>query len=492
MNAITQSITNSPSKHYHNIILGAGISGLTTAFYLQKSNKDQNFIILEKNDRVGGRVFTDTFNNNLVEHGPNALILRKKEFRDILCDLQLENELIYPPAQSKKRYICKNGKLISVSPSSLLLKSDLTDLKAKIKLLLGGYTSTPQEKIPANQNIFDFFATRFSNKFAENLIIPLVSGIYAGDARKVIMKNAFPKIYEFALNSNSLLLGAIKTLLRKKQKQQQNKQNNHKESFQANNLASFKDGLNILSNTIYKNFEKQVILNSTVTSISKDNFKKMWIIKTANESYTCKNLINTLPAISFAELLLSDDLWFNELKSYLKNINYSSVIIVHLTYNKSDIKNKNRGFGFLNTHENNLLKRPLRILGTLFSSYMFPSRTSTNQELFTVFLGGDLYPQIKQLSDKEIIDLAHTELTKILQINASIANEHSILRWDLAIPQYDQNHLQFKDWINRDENTKEYIKNNLYWSTNYWGGISVPDCMINAKNIAQNILEESI
>ncbi|MBF0359411.1 MAG: protoporphyrinogen oxidase [Oligoflexia bacterium] len=492
-------------KHVNSIILGAGVSGLTTGLYLQKSKIANDFIIMEESSRVGGRVFTDLFDGNLVENGPNALILRKKEFVTILEDLAIKDQLVYPPTESKKRYICKNGKLILVSPKELLLKNELTDFKAKIKLLIGGYTSLSKvqdfdkNKQNDKQSVFDFFAKRFGNKFAENLITPLISGIYAGDARKVIMKSAFPKFYKFGMRSNSFLLGIIKSLL-----EERSEKNNTAVTATTKlkgNLASFGDGLKVLTERIYQSVKEQTLLNTSVISVYYDVNNKRWIVTTKNgDRFSCQNLITTIPSVTFAQLISNggnENKWLSELTNKLKDINYSSVTVLHLLYNKADIKNPSRGFGFLNTHErtldnNNNNNSRAFALGTLFASHMFPERTKLDQELFTVFLGGDLYPHIKNFSDEKLLNDIHSEISKTMLINckSKLPNNHLIVRWDLAIPQYDLKHLNFKNWL--ENNSNESDKHNLYWSTNYINGVSVPDCMINAKSVAEKIIRKYI
>jgi cation diffusion facilitator CzcD-associated flavoprotein CzcO len=42
-------------SHYNNIIIGGGIAGLYTAYNIKKKYPKETYIILEKNDRIGGR-----------------------------------------------------------------------------------------------------------------------------------------------------------------------------------------------------------------------------------------------------------------------------------------------------------------------------------------------------------------------------------------------------------------------------------------------------
>ncbi|MGA1449475.1 MAG: NAD(P)-binding protein, partial [Candidatus Nanopelagicales bacterium] len=59
-------ITNSET-----IIIGAGLAGLACAVTLEKNDKD--FLLIEKSEKVGGRVKTDQSKGFLFDHGFQVL-----------------------------------------------------------------------------------------------------------------------------------------------------------------------------------------------------------------------------------------------------------------------------------------------------------------------------------------------------------------------------------------------------------------------------------
>jgi monoamine oxidase len=62
---------------YDYIIIGAGISGLYTAYNIKKKS-NKTFIILEANDFIGGRTLEEKFNNQLIKTGAGIVRITDK------------------------------------------------------------------------------------------------------------------------------------------------------------------------------------------------------------------------------------------------------------------------------------------------------------------------------------------------------------------------------------------------------------------------------
>ena len=103
-------------KHYNIIILGGGIAGLYTAYKLQNAHK--SIALIEKNDRLGGRIYT-YYNKSKgiqIEGGAGRINYKHKLFNKLLNDLHLQHTKL--PIPNTFKYIDKHG-------------NDLTDKKNK-------------------------------------------------------------------------------------------------------------------------------------------------------------------------------------------------------------------------------------------------------------------------------------------------------------------------------------------------------------------------
>ena len=166
-------------------IIGAGISGLTAAYYL----RDHNPVVYEKTGRVGGWIRTVEKEGFLFELGPRG-------FRPHPDTLQLCHELGLKPLpcskEAKKRFVLLGDQLKPFSLMLLLKNGLLKDLFTK-----------PCQK--SDESIADFFRRHFSQNFVENIVDPMVKGIYAGDAEMLSVKNCFPKLWELDQKRGRLL-----------------------------------------------------------------------------------------------------------------------------------------------------------------------------------------------------------------------------------------------------------------------------------------------
>jgi len=125
------------------------------------------------------------------------------------------------------------------------------------------------------------------------------------------------------------------------------------------------------------------------------------------------------------------------------------------------------GFGFLVPEVENL-----KILGTLFSSTLFPGRAPDGQILLTTFVGGERNPDLANLPDSSIFSLVKNELSRLLQINGE-PTFFEIKKWKNAIPLPDQGMEERKKVA---ENLS--IKNpGLFFRGGHLNGVSLPNCL---------------
>ena len=78
----------------NTVIIGGGISGLSTANFLSKKTSD--FLILESSNRVGGTINSLEVNGYIIENGPNTVLDNNTAIQELLTDLNITKKLIYP------------------------------------------------------------------------------------------------------------------------------------------------------------------------------------------------------------------------------------------------------------------------------------------------------------------------------------------------------------------------------------------------------------
>ncbi|MCJ8345600.1 protoporphyrinogen oxidase, partial [bacterium] len=195
------------SKEVKTIIIGAGISGLCLSHYLGQ----EDYLVFEASDQVGGKITSVVTNDSLLEYGPNSLMLRTNEVKDLIVDLDLSEDLLYACKSSSARFLAKGTQLIKITPFNLLTK--ILDFEFIKKLLSLTYSKT---SIDENESVFSFFERKLGKAFAKYIVTPFVSGIYAGDPHKLLIRSAFKKLASLEKKHNSLIIGALKSPKQKK------------------------------------------------------------------------------------------------------------------------------------------------------------------------------------------------------------------------------------------------------------------------------------
>ncbi len=116
------------------VVIGAGISGLTTAYLLSK--RGFNIRILERKSEVGGSIESIKENGFLFDRGPNSALETTPLISQLVEELNLKDELLYANKAANKRYILRNDVLhaLPMSPPALI-KTKLFSAKAKFRLL---------------------------------------------------------------------------------------------------------------------------------------------------------------------------------------------------------------------------------------------------------------------------------------------------------------------------------------------------------------------
>jgi oxygen-dependent protoporphyrinogen oxidase len=431
------------------VIVGAGISGLVLGYYLQKHKIP--YLIIEKNATAGGNIQTIFVEGKILELGPNTLLL-KSHIWELIQELHLQNEVVFASKSAKKRYILKENyyKALPTHPLSLL-SNTFFSLATKMKILRD-FFKKPNKDIPDNESVHDFFVRHFGTEIAELVVNPFVSGIYAGDSKKLITKYAFSTLTEAEKNSGSIIKGFIK----------------YQKEHRSQGIISFKSGMSTLVQALYEAQHQNILLNTIIQKTEFDTNNHN-IYLASGEKLTAQKIIFTSPAYVTAKYIQPLSASFAQ---QLESIHYSPVCVVHSVYPKNKVKHKLDGFGTLHPKKYNTFT-----LGTIFNSTLFNNRTNSDEILLTTFIGGQKF---LPLSEQEIKLNTHSELSKYLGIEAEPVYTHVHI-WQKAIPQYEANYADILPY------THSWEKQGIFLSGNWLNGISVEKCIAFNAKLAQKL-----
>ena len=459
------------SEHHSVIVVGAGVTGLATAWWLHKSGVD--VVILERDSVVGGTMKTQHTDGWLIEAGPNSALETTPLLKKLSAEVGIENELIYANEAADNRYILRNGVLhpLPMKPAPFL-KSKLWSLPGKLRLLKEPFIG----KSSKEETIAEFVSRRLGEEFLDYAINPFVAGVYAGNPEQLSVQAAFPKLYALEKNYGGLVRGQILGARERKKRAEKAKDRSR--------LFSYNNGMQTLPDAIGKALGNKVHVNANIEkifSVSQNGMGSKKVVHVTGRengkdfTFTGEAVILAVPSHHAATMIEPLDI---PLATSLKNIYYPPVAEVYLGFAKSDIRRPLDGFGFLIPE-----KEHRKILGTIWSSALFPGRAPGGRSALTTFVGGSRQPELAGRNDTELIELVVRELQSIMNV-AGTPVFSSVTRWEKAIPQYRIGHLAVIEQIDQFE------KNNsgFFLSGNYRGGIAVGDCVINSERTANRVI----
>jgi len=456
------------------IIVGGGISGLATAWILREKARlagvDLGITLLEKESRLGGKIWSIKEDGYLCEWGPNGFLDSKPQTLDLCRDLKADGKLLRSNDNARKRFIYSGGilnRLPENGPS--FLKSSLISWPGKIRLAMEPFI--PQYKGDADETLAAFGRRRLGEEALNKLIAPMVSGIFAGDPETMSLKSCFPRIAELEAEYGGLIKAMIR-LAKKKKAEIAAGKTVASAAGPAGVLTSFKGGIQDLTDILAAELGMTIIRSGEeVLKVIKEDASS-WRVVTSRGELHADAVILATPAYASAAFIDGFDM---SLSTVLRQIPYATMTVVCFGYEKEQIKYDLNGFGFLTPKQ-----EKLSTLGTLWDSSIFEGRAPEGKVLLRSMMGGACFPEYIKLSDAEVEKRVRDDLEKTMGIKTA-PSFIRIFRHDRAIPQYTVGHGK------RLEALAELLKKHpgLVLTGNSYRGIGLNDCVASAHRGAE-------
>ncbi|HWQ92376.1 MAG TPA: protoporphyrinogen oxidase [Clostridia bacterium] len=447
-------------------IIGAGITGLTAAFYLKR--KGIPVTVYEASGRVGGVIESLRRDGYLAEFGPNTILETSPKIGQLVRDAGLERRRLNPDPKAEARYVVRYRRPIAMPGSPLgFLTTDLFSLKAKLAVLREPFV--PPRTDGKEESVAEFVVRRLGQEFLDHAIDALVAGVYAGNPYKLSVPQAFPKLGQLEAKYGSLIKGQILGARERKKRGEVAKDRAPK--------FSFDEGLQILPETLRRYLGEDVRLNTSVVGLTQEPHRWTLQLQSGEQASQAEHsaVLYAGTAYRLAELKL------NSIASLslapLARIHYPPVASVVLGFRREDVAHPCAGFGMLIPKIEGF-----KILGTIFSSSLFPNRAPAGHLTLTSYIGGERYPHLASLPPERLVELTCEDLRVILGVRGKPAFQHTVF-YPKAIPQYVIGYGQFRELMTEIEQQAP----GFFLAGHYRDGISLSDSMVSGCNVADRI-----
>jgi protoporphyrinogen/coproporphyrinogen III oxidase len=464
------------------VVAGGGIAGLSLAFGLTRLlPPGDKVLVLEREPRAGGNIRTETLDGYLCEWGPNGFLDNVHETFRLISALGLDERVVRSSDAARRRYIYRGGRLHEVPAGpGAFLSSGLLSWRGKLRIAWEPFAPGPPG---GDETIYGFASRRIGREAADALVDPMVSGVFAGNARELSLRACFAKMAEMEAQYGGLFKALVGKMRERRRAARAAPQAGQAPAAPGSApqpmgaptgaLTSFVGGTEELIDALAAHLGPALRLETTVTAIARQGTG--WRVRTdRGEAIDGDALVLGTPAGVTADLLAPLD---PPLARTLRAIPSAPLAVVCLGYDEAEVTRTRGpldGFGFLVPRGEGL-----RILGALWDSSVYPGRAPSGRVLIRAMIGGAHDRSVLALSDEELLATVRTDLRRAMHLGLEPSFVR-IFRHPLGIPQYTVGHL---DRL-ADIDSRLAGWPGLFLAGNAYRGPSINACVADADRLA--------
>ncbi len=465
------------------VIIGAGISGLSAAYRLNKLKSqggiDLDITVAEKADSPGGTIRSEQTGGFVIEGGPDCFFAEKPYAALLVKELGIADRLIGTNNKNQGTYVLWHRKLHKLPEGVVLMvptrfapfvTSTLFSLPGKMRM--GMDLFIPKRTDGVDESLAEFTIRRLGREALDRIAEPLVAGVHAGDPDTMSVRSSFPRFVDMEQKYGSLIRGMINA----------RRAMQHQRPVSPGSMfMTMKNGLKDLIDAVQQQSEGVQFRTGaearSVTRTPHPGGPAYVVTLSSGEALKADGVILAVPAYAAAELVASLS---GDLGSLLRSIPYVSTATVSLAYKKDSFGGTLKGFGFVVPKKENR-----RIMAATWTSSKFSHRAPEDAVLLRLFVGGVSNQEMVFQPDDKIVSIIKAELNDILGISAEPLFAR-IYRWDRAMPQYTIGHESRVKTIEQMVTGLGSVR--LCGSA--YHGIGISDCINSGNTAAQGVLKD--
>lgn len=466
-------------------IVGGGIAGISAALELSLQPSMCTFKLFESDKRLGGVLETERAEDYLVERSADNFATLLPSALDLTKEFADPSELISPEQNGRQAFVLHNGVLEPIPVGFSLMQptrigSILTTRTLSIagKLRLIYEYMVPAREQDDDESLESFVTRRLGREAFENLVEPIVSGIFTADPSTLSMKATMPQFLKMEREHGGLIRAHMAA-----KKSDAAAAARKASGARYDQFVAPKHGMSSWISALTSQIpEEDLLLKTKVQSLEKRGNR--WLLTSHSlDSQAAKTeefdaVILATPS-KITSRLLSKSL--PSVANLVGDIHYASSVVVAMVVNKKDVRGRLDAFGMITPS-----KEQRDALAISYTSNKYDGRVPKQEILFRLFFGGAQRPELVELDDDELIKIAKEELRVIQRWTGKDPNWSAVIRWNEAMPQYTLGHTQrvkqIYDLLAPDPTIR------LCGAA--YEGVGIPQCVRGGRRAAKAILGE--
>ncbi|MFQ5551230.1 MAG: protoporphyrinogen oxidase [Gemmatimonadales bacterium] len=462
------------------LIVGGGVAGLAAMHRLVSQHPSVSGLLVERDDRLGGKITTEVVDGCVIEGGPDCFLSSKAGGVALCRELGIANDLVGTNPEFRRTYVKRDGVLhelpagiTGLIPARLwpLVRTSVLGWRGKLRASLEPLV--PRKRDDEEESIAGFVTRRFGKETYRWLVEPLMSGIYAGDGETLSLRATFPSLIETERTDGSLLRVMMRGGGTQRDPAGRGASNDVKPGF-----ITLRRGLTELIRAMQDCIPKDsLLLDNRVTHLSR-SASEFEAVLADGTIVVCSAIVLAVPAFAAADLVASFD---SVLSDRLRSIPFVSTSTVSVSLPVQAV-HRFGGYGYVSPRA-----AGGSVVACTWSSNKFPERTDGNSVLIRYFVGRAGSEEIVSASDEEIQRLVRSELAEAFGIRSE-PNIWRIRRWHRGMPQYTLGHL---DRL-RDIESRIALHRGLGLAGASYHGVGIPDCITSGRKAADRVLASGL
>lgn len=456
------------------LVVGGGVSGLTAAYEVRRSNPHLSVAVIESGDRVGGIIGTMVDGDWVVDSGPHGFVDNGVDTIALVQDLGIEADLQRASRRSGRIYMMRDEDLSEI-PSSLgtLLRSNLLSARAKVRLLAEPFVRACADE----EDVTEFVSRRFGAEVAERLAAPAVRGVVGADASTFTVDGEFPIIKQLERAYGSVLVGAV---LHQRRRHVHDSQATRTPSFQefGQRLCTFRRiGMQRLIDALEQRLGEAVFTSCSLQQLERQP-SGLWQVHTSSGTFQAGQVVLATPAPVTATFV---EPWSTGLATHLRGLPMPDIVVGAMGYRLRDMRRRPDGIGFVAS----LDRGKAALLGGINASVCFADQAPPGHALLRVLAGGSRDTPILGVGPEEALSLIHGDIRTPFGIAQGPVYQHHRV-WRSAIPTYAVGHRS------RTRTLLDELRatRGLHVCGNAFFGVGVNDCVRDARRAADELTRE--
>jgi oxygen-dependent protoporphyrinogen oxidase len=470
------------------VIVGAGLTGLTTAYYVQKEaaakGHDVEVVLVEATDRVGGKINTIRRDGFVIEKGPDSFLARKTPMVELAIDLGIEQEITGQNPKARTVYLVADGKLHTFPPHMVLgVPMDLEAFRKNTVLSTQGTeralqdVTIPPRASTEDESLASLLTRRFGQEMVDRFSEPLLGGVHAGSLDQLGVEATFPQFAEYEREYGSLIRGT-------------------QESIRVTpNRAAALDRLPVDANTPFVTFRHGLTtliealdgalphvtrkLGAAAQQISHTPVGATTpyeLVLANGERIGADTIVLTTPTFVMQDLLAE-----HVNVEGLRAIQYVSVGNMIMGFKKATLDMTFDGTGFVIPSTEGT-----RITACTWTSAKWRHTAPDDYVVLRVYIGHAGDELTADVTDEELVASAQRDIFSLMGITAEPAF-YEITRLPNSMPQYPVGHLSNIAAVRAEMADK---LPNVYFCGQGVEGVGMPDVIRQGRDVARDIVEK--